>query len=618
MIKLPGYHITEHLYQSSNSLIYRGFREENKTPVIIKFLNKEYPKPRELAQFQREYELTRKLDLDGIIKTYDLEKYKSTQFMVLEDFGGISLAHYLSEQKIELRQSLSLAIRIADTVAKIHQHNIIHKDINPSNIVWNPGTDLVKLIDFGISTELTRENPEIKNLQVLEGTLSYISPEQTGRMNRSLDYRTDLYSLGVTLYQLFTHRLPFEATDTVELVHLHISKSPPVPSEIVSDVAPVLSDIILKLMSKTPEDRYQSASGLKADLQNCTAQLQSSGSIQRFAIAQNDVSDKFHISEKIYGREREIEFLEDVFDRISLGAKEVVIISGSSGIGKSALVNEVQKKLIKRKGYFLSGRFNQFQRHIPYSAIIQVFQGLVQQLLLEREEELSLWRERICAAVGPNGRVITDVIPEVEHVIGKQPPMQELTSEASQIRFNLTFQVFIRSFTSQEHPLVLFIEDWQWADGSSLQLLNQIMSDRGTGYLLLIGTYRQNEVQADHLTLLALSDLQKAGVAIHRIDLKQLEFDQINFFISDTLLCSRDQSRPLAQVCIEKTGGNPFFLSQFLGSLYDAGWIGFNSQRGVWLWDLEHIKAMKRTDNVIDAMIAAIKKMSSDTQTILK
>ncbi|MBD2774185.1 ATP-binding protein [Iningainema tapete] len=518
MLKLPGYQIGAQIYESTNSLILRGYRETDEHPVILKSLKDVNPTIERIAWYRREYEVTRNLHLSGVVQAYALLIDQQHLVMVLEDFGGESLAKLKLAGKLSLEAFLKLAISITDTLGQIHAANVIHKDINPSNIVLNPNTEQVKIIDFGISTVLSRETQGFKNPNVLEGTIAYISPEQTGRMNRSLDYRSDFYSLGVTFYELLTGQLPFQGEDELATLHYHIAKQPLFPHNVAhingqQPIPPILSDIVLKLMAKNTEDRYQSADGIKADLEYCLHQLQTNGVIEAFPLAQHDVCDKFSIPEKLYGRELEVATLLAAFERTSDtrqgGSTEMVIVGGYSGVGKSALVNEIHKPITAKRGNFISGKYDQFQGNIPYDAIAQAFNDFCNQLLTESEAVLRQWQDKILAAVGNNGQVLIDVISNLELIIGKQIPIPFSAQEA-QNRFNLVFQKFIKAICQPEHPLVLFIDDLQWADSASLKLLKTIMSDRHIQNLLIVGAYRDNEVTVTHPFIIAVEEIKKS------------------------------------------------------------------------------------------------------------
>src|ERR671933_393488 len=567
MISLPDITILSQIYESANSFVYRGILKSNQQPLILKLLKEDYPTPAELYRYQQEYEITRSLNLEETIKAYELRKYENTQVMLLEDFGGESLKILLDDRRFALPEFLHLAIQITDALGKVHQKNVIHKDINPSNIVLNPQTGQLKIIDFGLSTILSQENPSLKSPNLLEGTLAYMSPEQTGRMNRTLDYRTDFYSLGVTFYELLTGRLPFETTDALELVHCHIAKQPVPPYQLLPEIPKVVSDIVMKLMAKTAEDRYQSAWGLKADLQECLTQLQENGNVSDFLLASSDISDKFQIPQKLYGREVEVETLLAAFDRVAsgsgltsppapllqgegsqtppfprreggqggLGCVELMLVAGYSGIGKSSLVAEIHKPNTRLRGYFTSGKFDQFQKSIPYSAVVTAFKGLVRQILTESEAQLQQWREKLRGAFGVNGQVIIDVIPEVELIVGEQPTVPKLGASESQNRFNIVFSNFIRSFCTKKHPLVIFLDDLQWADSATLNLIELMMTDADMQYLFLIGAYRDNEVSPAHPLMMTLDGLRHQGSIVNSITLAPLELEHTTQLIADTL-----------------------------------------------------------------------------------
>lgn len=633
MIRFPGIKVLAQIYESDNSVVYRGIREQDHKAVILKVLKQDYPTPSELTRYKQEYEITRNLNIEGVVKAYALEPYQRARVIILEDFGASSLRQ-LFKGSVDARHILSpakflkLAIQTAEILGAIHAANIIHKDINPANIVFNPQTEIIKIIDFGISTQLTRENPALKNPNVLEGTLAYMSPEQTGRMNRSLDYRTDFYSLGVTFYELLTGQLPFESTDALELVHCHIAKQP-IPPHLLGggegerrkggEPCPqAVSNIVMKLMAKMAEERYQSAWGLKADLEECLFQLQTNGTIADFPLGSKDISDKFQIPQKLYGRESEVKTLLTAFDQVSQGTTEMMLVAGYSGIGKSVLVAEVHKPITQKRGYFISGKFDQFQRNIPYLAVVSAFQGLMRQLLTESEAQLNLWREKLLAAFGSNGQVIIEVIPEVELIIGKQPSVPELSPAESQNRFNRVFQNFIRAFCAKEHPLVIFLDDLQWADSATLKLIELMMTDTDIQYLFLIGAYRDNEVNPTHPLMITLEGVRNLGATVNFITLAPLNSRHINQLIADTLHSDASSVKPLAELVVHKTGGNPFFVDEFLKTLYAENLITFDFERHGWQWDISTIEAKGITDNVVELMIGKLKKLPPVTQQVLR
>ncbi len=638
-LTIPGYHLTEQIYNGSRTQVYRGLSEYNQTPVVIKLLLSEYPTFSELIQFRNQYTITKNLDLTGIVKPIALLNYRNAFAMVMEDVGGVSLAEYTANPKqlditsssnsdvsspqtspLPLDEFLPIAIQIVQTLAGLYYNRIIHKDIKPQNILINPHTKEVKLIDFSISSLLPRENQEIENPNVLEGTLAYMSPEQTGRMNRAIDYRTDFYSLGVTFYELLTGQLPFDSNDPMELVHCHIARIPTEPINLVPAIGLTMNNIIIKLMAKTPELRYQTAAGLQYDLEKCWQQLQENGNINEFALGNRDICDRFIIPEKLYGRETEVKALLDAFDRISEGSSEIMLVAGFSGIGKTAVVNEVHKPIIRQRGYFIKGKFDQFKRDIPFSSWVQAFQNLIRQILTESAGDVQKWRVEILEALGDNSQVIIDVIPELERLIGKQPEVPELEGNAAQNRFNLLFQKIIRVFATKEHPLVIFLDDLQWADSASLKLIQLLMSETDTRYLLLMGAYRDNEVFPAHPLILTLDEIRSYSATINQITLAPLNQPSLNRLIADTFSCPIERAMPLTEVIFAKTKGNPFFATKFLKFLHSDGFISFDFTpiTGGWQCDIAKLRTLSWTEDVIEFMAIQLQKLPTNTQQALK
>ncbi|MEN9565408.1 MAG: hypothetical protein RLZZ69_604, partial [Cyanobacteriota bacterium] len=632
MITLRGYQVLTKIYESFNSEVYQGIHCADNQPVILKVLKQDYPTPQELARYRQEYKTICSLQFEGAIKAYGLEPYGRSLVIILEDFGAVSLKKWVESKSLTLREFLTIGIKIVENLGKVHAAKVIHKDINPANIVLNPATGELKIIDFGIATILQQENPRLKDAHLLEGTLAYISPEQTGRMNRSLDCRSDLYSLGVTFYELLTKQLPFETTDALELIHSHLARQPLPPHQINPDIPVVISKLIIKLMAKTAEEGYQSADGVQADLAECLRQLETTGTITDFAIATQDVANGFYISQKLYGRKSEISILLEAFERVAAthsisSQTELMLVMGSSGVGKTTLVQELYQPITEKQGYFISGKFAQFQRNIPYSAVVDALTDLVKQLLGESTLQLNRWRKKLLTVLGVNGQLIINVIPEIELIIGKQPALSELTAIAAQNRFDLVFTSFIRVFCSQKHPLVIFLDDLQWADSASLKLIERIMLDADFSYLFLIGSYRHNEINAIHPLTITLDKLRREGAIVNQIILKPLAINQIEQLIADTLNQEREYVRSLAELVWQKTNGNPFFINEFLKSIYADNLLVFNpaqysvneakNHRGYWQWDLKQIEKISSTDNLVQFMIGKMQKLPQSTQEIL-
>ncbi|AFZ56394.1 AAA family ATPase [Anabaena cylindrica FACHB-243] len=616
---IPGYSISEELYNGSRTQVYRGYRKVDQQPVVVKLLKNPYPSFNELLLFRNQYTIARNLNSPLIVQNYSLEPYQNSYALVMEDFGGISLKEWgtrATQQSLE--KFLVIAITLCNILDILYQERIIHKDIKPNNILINPETKQVKLIDFSIASLLPRETQTLINPNVLEGTLSYISPEQTGRMNRGIDYRTDFYSLGVTFYELLTGELPFVSNDPMELVHSHIAKIAPLVHEINSEIPSVLSKIVSKLMAKNAEDRYQNALALKFDLENCLHQLQVLGKIENFEIASRDVCDRFIIPDKLYGRENEVQSLLKAFERVADGSSELMLVAGFSGIGKTAVVNEVHKPITRQCGYFIKGKYDQFNRNIPFSAFVQAFRSLMGQILSASDIELAHWKEQILATVGENGQVLIEVIPELEYIIGSQPPIIELVGSASQNRFNLLFGKFIQVFTKKEHPLVIFLDDLQWADSASLNLLKLLMSESEAGYLLVLGAYRDNEVFPAHPLMLTLNEIRKGGVNLNTLMLAALNELDITYLVADTLQCSNNIAAPLSHSIYQKTQGNPFFTIQFLYGLHEEECIIFNRSSGYWQCDLTQMTQLALTDDVVEFTIRRLQRLPEATQQVLK
>ena len=625
-LTIPGYYITEQIYNGNRTQVYLGVKELDSQPVAIKLLQSEYPTFTELVQFRNQYTIAKNLDFPGIVKHLSLENYRNAFALIMEDYGSISLANYLTSRGFEktgkitdnLAEFFDIAIQIVTTLEGLYRCRIIHKDIKPHNILINPQTKEVKLIDFSISSLLPRESQEIQNPNQLEGTLAYISPEQTGRMNRGIDYRTDFYSLGVTFYEMLAGQLPFQSTDPMELVHCHIARQAIPPISVNPAIPQILNDIVMKLIAKTAEDRYQTAFGIKYDLEKCLEQYAASGRITPFELGKRDISERFVIPEKLYGRENEVETLLAAFERISSGNSEIMLVAGFSGIGKTAVVNEVHKPIVRQRGYFIKGKFDQFNRNIPFSAWVQALQNLMRQLLAETAAVMQKWKEKISAALGENGQVIIEVIPELELLIGKQPPAPELEGSAVQNRFNLLFQKFIRVFATQEHPLVIFLDDLQWADSASLKLMQLLLSDGDTRCLLLIGAYRDNEVSPAHPLMLTLDEIKKTNATVNQITLASLDQPSLNCLIADTLSCPPERAIYLTELVLGKTKGNPFFTNQFLKSLYEDGLISFDFSCNYWQCDIAQVKTISVIDDVVEFMATQLQKLPENTQTVLK
>jgi predicted ATPase/signal transduction histidine kinase len=620
MKNFPGYLTKEKIYAGGKTSVYRAIRESDQKSVILKTLQTEYPSFADIKGLKYEYQVSHQLNIPGIVKVYALEINEKDIAIVQEDFNGISLKNFLKVNSILLNEFLEIAIQLSQALNELHQNKIIHKDINPFNILINSKTRQVKITDFSMAICLkakTDYHTEV-NCPVLKGTPAYISPEQTGKINRPLDYRSDLYSLGITFYELLVGQLPFQTLDPLELIHCHISQYPTSPNQLNSKVETVISDIVMKLIEKNAEDRYQSALGLKADLEQCLKQYTSKGKILNFPLGELDHNSKFLIPQKLYGRSAEIAQLLSAFDRVRSGRAELMLISGYSGTGKTAIVNEAYKSRFTNRSYFSWGKFEKLQRNIPYLAIIQCFRNLLQQILAENLEQINYWKNHFLSFLGNNGQIIIDSIPELELVIGPQAPALELGSTEAKNRFNQVFQSFAQAFMEPEHPLILFLDDLQWADLGSIKLIEYLINNSNNKHLLLIGAYRDNEVSSLHPFAQMLDSINNQNAIVNHIFLQPLPLSSVEQLVNETLSIKNQSANELVELIFNKTAGNPFFINQLLQTLYQENCITFNYREGAWQWNIKKIYQIKVSDlSIIDLIVRNLKSLPKTTQEVL-
>ena len=578
----------------------------------------EHPTLESVNRLTHEHGLQRYLDGSWAVRPLELLRERGQTMLVVDYPGGEPLDR-LVRQPMEVGQFLRLAVPLSGAVSRLHGCGLIHKDLKPANVLVDPASDLVRLTGFGIASRLPRERQSLAPPEFIAGTLAYMAPEQTGRVNRSIDSRSDLYSLGVTFYEMLTGSLPFAASDPMEWVHCHIARQPATPAERLSSVPVLVSAITMKLLAKTAEERYQTAAGVESDLRRCLSQWESQGRVDDFTLGAHDVPDRLLIPEKLYGRDDEIDTLLTAFDRIVAGGRpELVLVSGYSGIGKSAVVNELHKPLVPPRGLFASGKFDQYKRDIPYATLAQAFQTLIRPLLSKNEDDLRAWREALLEAVDPNGRLIVDLVPELKHVIGEQPPVPELPPQEAQRRFQLVFRRFISVFARPEHPLALFLDDLQWLDSATLDLLEDLLISTDLQHLLLIGAYRDNEVNPTHPLMRKLDAIRGAGAAVQDIVLAPLERHDLSQLLADSLHREPERAAPLADLIHERTTGNPFFAIQFISALADEGLLTFDYAEAGWVWDLTRIHAKGFTDNIVELMVGKLNRLPAETQEALQ
>ena len=616
---MSKYQIIEKINEANKIILYRGLNKQTRQPVIIKTLVDDYPSISDIARLKQEYQLLTELETAGILQPITLENYGRNLATIFENFDGQPLSVFVSNDRMSLGSFLNIAIALAEIFIQLQQAGIVHRNINSSNILFNRDNCQFKPIGFDRAIKLAQGQRIIDTSYLPEASLAYISPEQTGRMNRSLDYRTDFYSLGVVFYEMLVGDLPFVSKDPLELVHSHIAKQPIPPLE--KGIPAAVSNIVMKLLAKNAEDRYQTAVGLKFDLENCLAQLQTQGKIENFSLAGRDLGKQFLLSEKLYGREAEIKTLLAAFTRVSRGATEIALISGSSGIGKTSLVNQVYKPIVATRGYFIAGKFDQFKRNIPYAAFIQAFKKLFAQLLAESEVQITLWRQELLEALAPNAQVIIDVIPELELIIGKQPEVRHLGALESQNRFNLAFEQLFNVFCQPKHPLVVFLDDLQWADINSLNLIQLLSQQQQEGYLFLIGAYRDNEVDPTDPLIQTLDKISSTNIAIARLELKPLKQADVLDAIAESIGKGVNENKltTFAQLIFTKTQGNPFFLSQLLKKLYAEKLLVYRADLDLWQWDMHQIQTVGISDRTVVELVSDnLFQLPIHTRSILK
>jgi PAS domain S-box-containing protein len=621
MMELSDY-VFEPLRQDGEFLLSRGRprhrTDESLTSILTLSPVGEYPVPASLRQLEHEYALQATLEFSWAVRPLALTEQQGRPLLVLEDPGGESLERLLQEP-MQLPQFLRIAIGLAAALSQVHQHGLIHKNLKPAHVLVHSATDQVWLMGFGIASRLPREHQAPEPPELIAGTLAYMAPEQTGRMNRSIDARSDLYALGVVLYEMLTESLPFTASEPMEWVHCHIARQPAPPVERRKDIPSAVSAIVMKLLAKTPEERYQTAAGVERDLRRCLAAWEAQGTIEDFPPGAHDVPDRLRIPEKLYGREREIETLLAAFDRVvKRGTPELVLVSGYSGIGKSSVVNELHKVLVPPRGLFASGKLDQYKRDIPYAMLAQAIQSLVRPLLGKSDTELAGWRNALQEALGPNARLITDLVPEVKLIVGEPPPVPELPPQDARRRFQLVLRRFLGVFARPEHPLALFLDDLQWLDAATLDLLEDVLTQSDVRHLMLIGAYRDNEVDGAHPLMRKLDAIRQAGAPVQEITLAPLARDDLAQLIADALRCEPTRAAALAHLVHEKTGGNPFFAIQFLSTLAEEELLVFDHGQARWVWDLDRIHAKRYTDNIADLMVGKLTRLPSETQKALQ
>ncbi|MFY0564262.1 trifunctional serine/threonine-protein kinase/ATP-binding protein/sensor histidine kinase [Archangium lansingense] len=619
MAHRSGYTLHEQLHSSNRSTLFRATRLRDQCPVILKLTGSDYLDRRRTLELRREYAIARRVEGDGIVQVLGLEQFPDRAALVLEDFGGTSLRHLLDESgPLDVTTFLDFAVRISAALGHIHQHGVIHKDIKPHNIIVNPATRVLKITDFSLSVGLSLETvpPELPTL--LTGTLAYMAPEQTGRMNRGVDYRADFYALGATFFELLTDRRVFSTNAPLELLHAHVAQVPPSPRELNPEVPEQLAAIVLKLLAKEPEDRYQSTWGLIADLEQCQRQLRKGATLPLFPIGLSDRPHQFRPPQGLHGRDSSVALLTRAYARTAAGRGQLLLISGPAGIGKTSLVNELYRVTAVSRGHVAMGKCDQLLRSEPFDAVHQALQHLVRQTLGEGEAETTLMRERLQEVLGANTSVLVEAVPDTRALVGEQPPPVPLPSPESKNRLNLVLARTLQAFATPERPLALFLDDLQWADSATLTLLQTLARDLSTRHLLLVGAYRDTEFSPTSPLTFALDELRTAGTTWEQLHLTPLGLKEVARMVCESTAVEAKRGLELARLIHTRTGGNPFSVKATLRFLHERDLLRFDPRSRQWEWDLARIESQELPEDVAALMVAESLRLPQETRALLQ
>jgi len=616
-ISVPGYTNINQIHANGACVLFHAVRERDHLPVVLKQLDIDHPTRDEVIGFRREYEFGQALNLPLCVSYLDLIIQGNRLIIVRAFVEGKNLAQMLCETAWSLTDKLRVARTLTKLLRDLHSVEVIHKNFIPQNIIWNENTWQATLIDFRLATFLNSEQQPFANPNAIEGDLGYISPEQTGRVSRPVDRRSDLYSMGVILYELFTGRLPFITTSSSELVYAHLAREPEAPDSLVPNLPPLLSRVIMNAMVKDENERYQSADRLLADLEHIE-QVISNPELSKLARPDIRSRDRLALPSKLIGRGPELDILNSEFENVAGGASRMVLISGPSGVGKTAIVNEIHKPILQRNGFFVSGKFDQYQRDTPYSAFGQAFDILCNYLLCEDEAVLVEWRRKILKATGEEAQRLIEITPRLERILGSQPAVEELQPQKAQERLRELFQKFVNLFSTHDHPLVLFIDDMQWADPGSLYLLEEIISDKRAGHLLMLLAYRDNEVDPLHPFAMMVEDCRTRGASIETLPITPLQPKDVQNYVEEMVQRSDPETAELGLLVERKTAGNAFFVGQFIMALANSQLLAFDYEQSQWTWSFEEINRRNVSSNVVDLMTDRFQALEVRRKTVLQ
>jgi predicted Ser/Thr protein kinase len=613
MSTLDGYRVAKSLASGAQTRVHSALRERDGTRVVLKA----YSGSSGRARAERELQVLQAVRGPGVPEALELQHQGSGAVLVLAFVEGESLAASLASGTLTLAARLRIAVELAECIARVHDARIIHKDIRPENVLLDRRTQQPWLIDFGRASALGSASDRGVDADFPQRALLYVSPEGTGRMDRGLDHRSDLYSIGALLYHMLTDRPPFELKEALELVHAHMAVLPEPPIAVRSDCPATLSRIVMKLLQKQPEERYQSASALCDDLRSALEQLQHSGAIaDDFPLGTSDSPQRPLFPKRVYGREAELARLEQGFERASRGAAEVWLIKGPPGAGKSALADQLKARVHAAKGYLAPGKFDLYRRDVPYSGFVSAFDSLLQQRLAESSAQLERFRERVLAGLGNLAGALARLVPDLCLVIGEVPAPPRLEPEQVRVRLALAVQRFVRACAAPEHPLVLCLDDLQWADGGSLALIEELALASEPCALLLLGTYRDDAIDAQHPLRPVLERLEAGGV--HTLQVGPLSEMACVDLLASALQRSPQETLPLARLVAQKTANLPLLVEQFIGHARELGLLTFESGGRGWIWDEAGIRAATIPEGAVGLLAAKIERLEPNARRVLE